>query len=160
MNFIKSKKRDIPSIIEIRQTFLAEEHPEMTDAQFADIKRRLPVFFKKHLNKDFFVYLCYDAKAVASVFLAVTEKPANLNMPTGKIGTIYNVYTAPEHRKQGIAKTLMKMAMNEAAKMDLSYLELKATEAGESLYAGLGFHNDDSPYKPMKYIFTDKNKRN
>ena len=154
MNFIKIKKRDIPALIKIRMEFLKEEHAEATDAQFQIIERRLPKFFRKHLNKDFFAYLCYDGKAVAGVFLAVTEKPANLNFPTGKIGTLYNVYTAPEYRKKGIANTLMKMAMDDASKMDLSYLELKATKAGEPLYRSLGFSYDDSPYKPMKYVFS------
>ena len=83
--------------------------------------------------------------------MVVVEKPANPTFISGKIGNILNVYTKIEYRKKGIAGNLLKLAINEAREMKLSYLELKSTEAGFNLYKELGFEEDDSDYVQMKF---------
>lgn len=87
---------------------------------------------------------------IASVFLFLSEKPANPAFITGKTGTILNVYTKPNYLGQGIAKKLMEMAIANAKKLDLSYLELEATKDGAPLYRKLVFDKKVSHYESMR----------
>jgi hypothetical protein len=45
----------------------------------------------------------------------------------------------------------MNALISDARKMDLSTVELKATEAGYALYRSAGFADDKSKYRPMKW---------
>ena len=56
-----------------------------------------------------------------------------------KIGTLLNVYTYPEYRKNGIATDVIKMIIEEAKKQNVSIINLLATENGENVYKKLGF---------------------
>ena len=49
------------------------------------------------------------------------------------------------------------MMISEAEKLELDFIELKATNAGYNLYKSLGFKDAVSKYHNMKYVFvTDK----
>ena len=149
----QANEADISRLIDMRLAFLSEDYGGLTIEQTDAIAAQLPDYFKGHLNRDLLVYVCEDnASIVSTVFLLVTEKPANPSYLTGTTGTILNVYTLPQCRKRGIAGTLMKMAMHEAKRRKLSYLELKATQAGSSLYHELGFVPEKSENIPMKYL--------
>lgn len=54
-------------------------------------------------------------------------------------GYILNVYTAPEHRKQGLAKRLMRVTMDWCYANDIHILMLHASDQGRPIYEGLGF---------------------
>ena len=92
---------------------------------------------------------------MASVFLVIFEKPANPLFTTGKTGTILNVYTKKEYRRQGLAAKLLEMAIEEAKKRNLSYLDLTATADGISVYKKMGFVEDNVRNVPMKLSLLD-----
>lgn len=50
-------------------------------------------------------------------FLLITEKPANPSFVSGRTGTVLNVYTKPEYRRLGIARSLMRELLAEAEKL-------------------------------------------
>ena len=153
MELRQANETDIPELINKRIAYLSEDYNGLTIEQTDTITAQLPDYFKRHLNHDLFAYVCEDnAFIVSTVFLLITEKPANPSFLTGLTGTILNVYTLPQYRKKGIAGDLMKMAMQDAKCRGLSYLELKATETGCSLYRELGFVPDKSKYISMKYF--------
>ena len=111
------------------------------------------LYFSRHLGKDCHVYLAEEHQsAVSCAFLIVLEKPANPTFPTGKVGTVMNVYTRPVYRRRGFACALLEQLISDARQMDLSYLELKATEQGLHLYQRLGFNREISRYLPMRLI--------
>lgn len=148
----QADETDISLLIDMRLAYLTEDYNGLTAEQTCRIKAQLPDYFKEHLNRDLFVYVCEDNKFIVStVFLLITEKPANPNFITGLTGTILNVYTLPKYRTRGLAGSLMKMAMQDAKCKNLSYLELKATQAGYALYRELGFVTDESKNIPMRY---------
>ena len=89
---------------------------------------------------------------IACGFLLVIEKPANPSFIHGKVGTVLNVYTKPEYRRQGAAKKLLEQMLLEARNMGLDYVELKSTEAGYFLYKSLGFEEVHSKYHNMQLI--------
>jgi len=145
-------EKDIPRLTEIRTAYLSEEHKGLSEEQARAIKAQLPDYFNRHLGRDLLVFVCEDGdKIVSSVFLLITEKPAHPHIITGLTGTVLNVYTLPEYRRRGLAGSLLEMAIEEARRRELSFLELKATKAGFSLYRKLGFVINESEYTPMKY---------
>lgn len=104
----------------------------------------------------------YAAKSeneiVSCCFLIVAEKPSNPSFINGVVGTVMNVYTKPDHRRKGLAGKLMKMLLEDSEKMGLDFVELKATDAGYSLYRSLGFEDSVSKYHNMKIAFDSAKK--
>jgi len=71
--------------------------------------------------------------------LIIEEWPANRNFINGKIGTLLNVYTYPEYRKNGIATNVIKKIIEEAKKQNVAIINLFASKDGESVYKKIGF---------------------
>jgi len=136
----------------MRIAYLSEDYKNLTEHQIHTITSQLQDYFREHLNQDFFAFICEDnAVIVSTVFLVIVKKPANPCFLTGLTGTMLNVYTLPEYRKRGIASTLIKMAIEYAKRKKLSYIDLKATRDGYSLYLKQGFIPDKHKNVPMIY---------
>ena len=52
---------------------------------------------------------------------------------------LVNVWTHPEHRRQGLARRLVKTLLAEARARQIGLVSLGTTEMGQSLYESLGF---------------------
>ena len=52
-----------------------------------------------------------------------------------------NVYTRDEYRRQGVARKLVTMLINEAKERGVTEISLDATDMGKPLYITLGFNN-------------------
>ena len=157
MIFEKANENDIEALTELRIEFLTEDYGEISADKLSRISANLPPYFRGHLNKDLFVYVCRNKGLIAGCcFLYISEKPSNPSFISGKTGTVLNVYTRPEYRKKGIARELMKMLITESEQMRLDFIELQATDNGYHLYKSLGFEDAVSKYHSMKYV-TDHN---
>jgi GNAT superfamily N-acetyltransferase len=53
--------------------------------------------------------------------------------------TILNVYTHPDHRKQGIGRQLMQTMIDWCRQQGFSFVSLHASKHGRHLYETLGF---------------------
>lgn len=143
---------DIPSLTELRLAYLTEDYGALSEKVTMQLKQDLPLYFEKHLNRDIFCYLVKEQEEnIACAFLLVTEKPASPMFLTGKTGLVLNVYTKPAHRKMGFGKKVMEALLRDAKEMQLSSVELKATDAGYPLYKAVGFVDDESKYHKMKW---------
>ncbi len=58
-------------------------------------------------------------------------------------GYVVNLWVAPPARRQGLARTLLQTALDDAPSWGLRRLYLHATEAGRPLYEQTGFLPDD-----------------
>lgn len=149
------RAQNAAGLTDIRMEYLMEDFPEMPPEQAEHIKSKLPRYYAEHLNVDFFAYIAEDnGKLVGSAFLVLSEMPPNSNFPNGRIGTVLNVYVAPEYRRQGIASKLMEMLIADAKAMELDYIELKASSDGYPLYKKLGFKDSVSSFRPMKLTWS------
>lgn len=152
MKFKKADKNDVESLVELRIAYLKEDYGSLTEKQINSLKEQLPLYFKEHLNKDIYAYAAINEEEIVSIILMlVIEKPANPNFITGKTGTLLSVYTKPDYRRKGAANELLKMAIKEAEKMELSFIDLQATKDGYPLYLKNGFVEQKNEYVPMKY---------
>ena len=59
--------------------------------------------------------------------------------PTGKRAHLMNVYTRSEYRRQGIARTMCEMLIDDAWTKGATEISLDATTMGRPLYESLGF---------------------
>ena len=148
----KARTGDIEALVEMRLCYLTEDNGSL-DAQYLEaIKRELPGYFRAHMGKDLFVYVIRDGQAIVScAFLLTVEKPMSPAFINGRTGMVLNVYTCPSHRRKGCAKRIMETLLAEAKKMEISVIELKATEDGYPLYRSAGFVDDDPRYHRMKW---------
>ena len=152
MIYTKATAEDIAQLTELRIAYLAEDYGELTEKDLEIIKRDLPDYFIRNLNKNIFGYVARDEREiVACALLLVIEKPMSPAFITGKTGTVLNVYTKSEYRHKGHARKVMNMLMEDVSDMELSVVELKATEDGYQLYRSLGFHDATSKYHQMNW---------
>nr|WP_302417976.1 GNAT family N-acetyltransferase [Blautia marasmi] len=86
----------------------------------------------------------------------IAERPAMPDCLSGKVGTVFNVYTKPGYRRQGMAYRLMEMLLKKAEEAGVTYVDLKATKDGYELYRKLGFKENTSVYTDMRY-WVEKN---
>lgn len=153
MEFSIATHNDIDQLVKMRMLYLKEHFKEITEVQKKSIEEQLPKYFAKHLGKDMIAFVAKENNEIISTaFLIIIEKPANLNFMTGIIGEVLNVYTCNEYRRQGIARHLMEMLMEEAEERRLDFLELKATKDGYPLYKKLGFNEMQPSGVLMKYM--------
>ncbi|MBR2699164.1 MAG: GNAT family N-acetyltransferase [Clostridia bacterium] len=152
MNVDKAAMRDVAALVDMRLQYLREDHGGLDAEAEADIKRALPGYFRAHLGRDLFAYVIRDGDSIVScAFLLTVEKPMSPAFPNGKTGIVMNVYTRPSHRRRGFAGRIMAALTDAARAMDLSVVELKATQDGYPLYRKAGFHDDQSKYRPMRW---------
>jgi len=143
---------DIPQLIELRMAYLLADFG-MLDARAEEIIRgSLPSFFDRHLGGDLFAYAmrCDDGSIVSIALMLVSEKPPNPRFPHGRIGTVFNVFTAPEHRRRGLARQVMGALVEDARLRGLDLVELNATDDGYGLYKSLGFSDADL-HRPLEH---------
>lgn len=153
MIFKKAGAEEISALVNLRIAYIKEDHGGVTEDMEKKLRSVLPAYFTEHLNRDLFVYTAKDGAIVSCAFLVIAELPANPSFITGRIGTVYNVYTAPDHRRKGLARRVMRELLSDAEQFGLDFVELKATKDGYHLYETLGFQETASEYVPMRKYF-------
>lgn len=94
-----------------------------------------------------------DAGAiVGSAGVEISEgAPHPVDLSTRR-GLIVNVYIAPEHRRQGLARRLLHTALDWCAAQHIRVITLHASDQGRPLYESLGFELTNE----MRYIAEGK----
>ena len=93
---------------------------------------------------DHTTVLAYDGDTVigCATICYITLMPT-YSHPTGKRAHIMNVYTRESYRRQGIARRMVTMLLDEARERGVTHVTLDATESGKPLYKSLGFNSSD-----------------
>ena len=152
MFYSKATEEDIGQLTELRIAYLTEDNGKLKAKDLEILKRDLPDYFRRNLNKTIFGYVArHEREIIACALLLVIEKPMSPAFITGKTGTVLNVYTKLEYRHNGHARKLMNMLLDDACVMGLNVIELKATENGYQLYKSLGFEDMVSKYHQMNW---------
>jgi GNAT superfamily N-acetyltransferase len=79
-----------------------------------------------------------DRSIVAGTGLWLMDWPPHM-IGGGPRGNILNVYTAVEHRRRGLARELMKAAMQWCRSNGVDVVVLHASAEGRHLYESMGF---------------------
>jgi len=151
ITYRKANIKDIDTLIKLRLDYLKADNGELSKEKTEAVVTQLKNYFPMYINNGFIAFLAENnGHAISSVYMAVTEKPANPHFITGKTATILNVFTYPDYRRMGIATKLLNMMISEAKTMNISYIELSATDSGKPLYEKLGFVRKQLKYTEMR----------
>jgi len=151
ITYRKATISDIDALIRLRLDFLTENRGGLSKEETKAIVSQLKDYYPRQLNNSFFAYLAeHEGRAISAVYMVLVERPANPDFITGRTATVLNVFTYPEYRRKGIATKLLDMMIGDARTMNISYLELSATEYGKPLYEKLGFEVRQPKYTEMR----------
>ena len=94
------------------------------------------------LNGDHITVLAIDdGKVIGCASMSFMWIMPTFSHPTGRRAHLMNVYTRSEYRRQGIARKMVKMLIDETWKRGATEISLDATTMGRPLYESLGFTN-------------------
>ena len=142
VKFKKLSKDELDTFIEMRINQLKEEGA----TEDIDLKPALYNYYTKHLADSTFVsWLAIDEnRIVGTSGMSFVEKPPYFGCPTGKIGLLSSMYTDKKYRRQGIAKHLLSMVINEAREYGCKIVQITASDMGVLLYSDFGFVKNDN----------------
>jgi len=89
-----------------------------------------------------------DGAIVGGLGLWLMDWPPHLVGPGSRRGNILNVYTAPNFRRQGIARRVMEVALDWCRTNGIRAVILHASDEGRALYKSLGFE----PTNEMRFM--------
>jgi GNAT superfamily N-acetyltransferase len=94
----------------------------------------------RHFGRDFDEWLAQaEGEVVASAGVIWFEHPPGPTNPGGTEAYILNVYTRPDWRKRGLARTLVDRIVAEARSRGIRRVWLRASPEGRPLYVDMGF---------------------
>jgi len=140
IQYRKLTSEDLDTFISMRITQLREEGA----TEDIDLVPPLQDYYRRHLADGTFVsYLALDGdKIVGTSGMSFVEKPPYFGCPTGRIGLLSSMYTDPDYRRCGIAKTLLSKVVEEARSYGCGTVQITASDMGVKLYTAFGFkHN-------------------
>ncbi len=149
LKYRKATTADIPLLTEYRIRFLDDFGAGKTvkPEDISGLRERISAYFTRAISSgECVAIIAEDDHAPVGVgLMAVNTIPANYSVPTGRIGSVLNMYTVPSHRRKGIASDIIRVIVREARTCGIDRLTLNATEAGEKLYRSLGFTDPANP---------------
>ena len=106
-----------------------------------DLAPALRDYYARHMADGTFVsWLAKDGdRIVGTSGMSFVEKPPYFGCPTGRIGLLSSMYTAPEYRRRGIARELLRRVVEEARAYGCGTVQITASDMGVLLYTDFGF---------------------
>ena len=80
-----------------------------------------------------------DGQVAAGIGLWLMDWPPHMIGPGARRGNILNLYTHPNHRRQGMARRLMGVAIDWCCRNRIRAVILHSSDDGRALYEALGF---------------------
>jgi GNAT superfamily N-acetyltransferase len=134
---------DLGTLLEFRLAMLEAVFPREASAPGWDpapLREANERWLGEHLGLDFQAWIAeLDGRVVASAGLLWFHHPPGPANPGGLEAYILNVYTRPEARRLGAARTLMEHVVEEATAVGVRRIWLRASEDGKPLYESMGF---------------------
>ena len=92
------------------------------------------------LNGDHVTVLAIDGgEVIGCASMSFMWIMPTFSHPTGRRGHLMNVYTRNEYRRQGLARKMVEMLIEDAWNKGATEISLDATKLGRPLYEALGF---------------------
>jgi len=137
ITYRKLCESDLETFVHMRITQLREEGA----TEEIDLVPALMDYYHRHLADGTFVsWLAIDGdKIIGTSGMSFVEKPPYFSCPSGKIGLLSSMYTDPDYRRQGIAKELLRMVVEEARDYGCGSVQITASDMGVLLYSAFGF---------------------
>ena len=135
---------DIESIVNMRIRMLAET---TDDPMPNGLDKQIRRFVRRHMEDGtcMGVLAEKDGRVIADAVIYIFETmPDEINM-VGRTAMLYNVYTIPEFRDQGIMTKMLPVVIDLAREAGALELKMNAAPKAIPLYERMGFRvNDDA----------------
>ena len=141
---------DIPHVVEHR----AQMFREMAiDAAFADMAAATDAWLRSAIpSKTYLGWIAQSSRgevAAGGGLLVIPWPPGPLTMDP-RCGFIFNVYTQPAHRRQGLARLLMEAMHQYCRDEGIERVVLNASVFGKPLYDAMGYVATHEPMMRLK----------
>jgi GNAT superfamily N-acetyltransferase len=141
---------DIPHIIQQREAMFREMR---IPALFEDMSVAFDRWLRHAIPSK--TYLGWIAEgsgggaAAGSGLIVIPWPPGPVTMDP-RCGFVFNVYTAPSHRKQGLARRLMEAMHDYCRSEGIERVVLNASTFGKPLYDAMGYVVTNEPMMRFK----------
>lgn len=131
-------KNDIDELMRIRVEMLRVVNNKSDDYEFSD---ELLECSRRYFLQGFqtTVLVLDNGRAVGCASVSYIDIMPTFSHPTGRRGHIMNVYTHADYRRQGLARKMLNMLIDDAKSKGATELSLDATDQGRPLYEAMGF---------------------
>ncbi|MBQ9484137.1 MAG: GNAT family N-acetyltransferase [Ruminiclostridium sp.] len=141
LQYRKATLDDIDILVTTRVEVLRAANRLGGDADMSGVARESREYYRKALaDGTHTAYLVFDGSEVvgAGGMSYYTVMPTYHN-PTGRKAYVMNMYTRPDHRRQGIAYRTLDLLVSDAKARGVTFISLEATDMGRPLYEKYGF---------------------
>ena len=141
---------DIPHIVSHRERMFRDmELP----AKFDDMAPAFELWLRHALpSKTYLAWMAVtdNGDVAAGAGLIVIPWPPGPVSLDPRCGFVFNVYTEPAHRKQGLARRLMDAIHDYCKAEGIERMVLNASTFGASLYRSMGYVPTDEPMMRLR----------
>ena len=141
LNYRKATIGDVDLLTKIRIEVLRAANGLSDDADMTEVEHQSYEYYQKALRDGTHTaYLAFDGDRFAGAGgISYYQVMPTFHNPSGNKAYIMNMYTRPEYRRQGIARRMLDILINDAKARGISFITLEATMMGRSLYESAGF---------------------
>ena len=137
-----ASEKDIELMMSSRLEMLRVVNGLDADYQFSeDFILDSRVFFQK--GDQTTILALVEGNVIGCATICYIWLMPTFSHPTGKRAHLMNVYTSEAYRRQGIAKIMVSMLIDDAWNHGATEISLDTTPSGHPFYESLGFVNSE-----------------
>lgn len=152
IRFRKATLDDLDAVVENRIAFQRVMQQADDPAEIREMRRSLRAFFSRTLPNGVCVFYLaeYEGRIIGSGSTIYREQAGLFGLVDGRTGYIFNMFTLPEYRGNGIAKKIVALLIADAKSRGVEKLELHAAPLAEPIYRSFGFVEPESRFLELK----------
>ncbi|SHN50880.1 Ribosomal protein S18 acetylase RimI [Butyrivibrio hungatei DSM 14810] len=141
MEYRKATIDDLDVLVGTRITVLRAANKLDDNVDMSEVERESRDYYEKALlDGSHTAYLVFDdGEFVGAGGVSYFRVMPTYHNPSGRKAYIMNMYTAPDHRRRGIAYNTLDLLVKDAKAQGVSAISLEATDMGRPLYERYGF---------------------
>ncbi len=141
LNYRKATTEDIDFLTKTRIEVLRAANGLPDDTDMTEVEHQSYAYYRKALHDSTHTaYLVFDGDRFAGTGgISYYQVMPTFHNPSGNKAYIMNMYTRPEYRRQGIARRMLDILINDAKERGIRFITLEATRMGRPLYESAGF---------------------
>jgi GNAT superfamily N-acetyltransferase len=141
---------DIPHLVRHREQMFREmgipaEFADMAAAMESWLRHAIP----SHTYRGWIAMAANGEVAGGSGLIVIPWPPGPISMDP-RCGFVFNVYTHPAHRQQGIGRRLMETMHDWCRAEGIERVVLNASTFGQPMYESMGYVPTDEPMMRMR----------
>ena len=141
LNYRKATIEDIDLLTKTRIEVLRAANGLPDDTDMTEVEHQSYAYYRKALHDGTHTaYLVFDGDRFAGAGgISYYQVMPTFHNPSGNKAYIMNMYTRPEYRRQGIARRVLDILIDDAKARGIRFITLEATRMGRPLYKNAGF---------------------